>query len=292
MSVSYSIRIEFDKKQEKPERVFHAMALYVEGFNELQESFVKGYGNDIEFSSCLGATREGSCIADVFHRIKDIARGVGLESIFNGIYSGVRSEIAVAQKIDSEADVRSFANSVCKSIAANDPEYTNFTCLNDPNLYDVANALHKIHKAKQNLSEKDLVQYGRGLDFDSISESFSCPRDADQIFEDKVENFPSNEIFIVRRPSYVEDLKWEFECNRRKNKKLSAKMLDSGWLTKWLNHEEEMWPGDALYVKVRMKRKTNAMKKTKDRYESEIIEVIRVIPQNEVEQFTLDFEND
>jgi hypothetical protein len=69
-------------------------------------------------------------------------------------------------------------------------------------------------------------------------------------------------------------------------------MLDKKWLERWSNHEEQIWPGDALYVEVRTKRKTNKLRKNRVSYENEILKVIRVIPQSEIEQFAMDFEND
>ena len=287
MSVSYSIRIDFDTTQERPERVFYAMAMYVEGFNELQEAFIRGYGKNIEFKTSLDSTREGSCIADICLQIKDKVRNVSFNNIFDGIYNGVRKEISTANKIDSENDVRNFVDNVYTSASVNESSFEQFTCEGDAHLLDIADALNKIYKAKGMLTSEDLVQFGRDLDFDDISQDFACPRNGDQIFENVVQLFPSEEIFIVRRPSYVENLNWDFECASRKPKVLSARMSDKKWFNKWVNHEEEIWPGDALHVKVKTKRKTNKHKK-RTLYETEIVEVIRVIPQNEIEQFTLD----
>ncbi|EJN6959406.1 hypothetical protein NRD16_001238 [Photobacterium damselae] len=291
MSASYSIRIDFDTTQDKPERVFYAMAMYVEGFNELQEAFIRGYGNDIEFKTSLDSTREGSCIADICLQIKDKVRNASFNNIFDGIYEGVRTEIATASKIDSEYDIRDFAEKVYTSVSANEPDFQQFTCEGDAHLLDIADALNKIYKAKGLLTPKDLVQFGRDLDFEDISESFACPRNGDQIFEDTVQPFPSKEVFIVRRPSYVENLKWDIECSSRRPKNFSAKMSDKKWFDKWLNHEAEVWPGDALHVKVKTKKKSNKHKK-RVTYETEIVEVIRVVPQDEIEQFTMDLGND
>jgi len=44
MSAGYSIRIDFDTEKERPERMFQSMSLYIEGFNDLQEAFVRGCG--------------------------------------------------------------------------------------------------------------------------------------------------------------------------------------------------------------------------------------------------------
>lgn len=291
MSTCYSIRIDFDTTQDRPERVFHAMAMYVEGFNELQKAFIQGYGKNIECNTSLESTREGSCIADICFHIRDKVRNVSFNKILDGIYTGVRNEIATAEKIDSETDIRKFSDNVYASVSANESSFEQFTCEGEAHLVDIANALNKIYKAKDLLTPEDLVQFGRGLDFANISSSFACPRNGEQIFEDVVQPFPSKEVFIVRRPSYVKNLNWDFECNSRKPKNFSAKMSDEKWFKKWADHQEEIWPGDALHVRVKTKRKTNHHK-NRTSFETEIIEVIRVVPQNEIEQFTLDLEND
>lgn len=286
MSVSYSIRIDFDKNEDRPERVFLAMAAYIEGFSELQEAFIKGYDKNIEFTSSLCSTREGSCIADIGAKIKEKIRNTDMNRIFDAIYIGLKKEIAITEKVDAESDVKKFADNVY-AVAANQSSFLPFLCEGDANLVNIANALNKIHKAKGLLHPNDLVQFGRGLDFENISENFSCPRTGEQIFEDSVVSFPSKELFIVRRASYVENLQWDFECNTRKPKNFSAKMLDRTWFKKWISHEEEIWPGDALHVLTTTTKKFNTAKKHPS-YETEIVKVLRVIPHNDIEQFQLD----
>jgi hypothetical protein len=287
MSVGYSIRINFDTTQDRPERVFHSMAMYVEGFNELQEAFIHGFGKDIEFKSSLDSTREGSCIADICLQIKDKVRNASFDNIFHGIYNGVRKEISTVKKLDSEQDIRTFTENVYALASENESAFIQFTSEGEAHLIYIADALNKIYKAKAMLRPEDLVGFGRDLDFADISKDFSCPRTGDQIFEDTVQPFPSQEVFIVRRPSYVENLHWDFECSTRKPKRFSAKVIDSKWLNKWANHDEQIWPGDALFVQVTTKRKSNRYKNNVS-YETEILKVIRVIPQNEIEQFILD----
>lgn len=81
MATNYSIRIDFDREQENPQRVFIAMAMYIEGFNALQESFMQGFGKGIEFDTSLEKTREGSCIADIAKSERYNKRGSLRESL-------------------------------------------------------------------------------------------------------------------------------------------------------------------------------------------------------------------
>ena len=85
MSASYSIRIDYDKNLRSPERVFNSMGLLIEGFDKLHSAIVSGFGKEIEFASSLTNTREGSCIADISHKILDKVRNVSFDSICNAI---------------------------------------------------------------------------------------------------------------------------------------------------------------------------------------------------------------
>lgn len=292
MSVSYSIRIDFDSTQEHPERVFRAMALYIEGFNDLQEAFARGYCNDIHFESTLESTREGSFIADVVLKVRESTRRVNFDCILDAIYKGVKEEISITGKVDSEGDIRNFRGKVSATVAANAEYYDNFTCEGDAHLLDIADALNKIHKAKEKLSSSDLVQFGKDSDFVDINHNFSCPRNGEEIFKGAESFFPSKEILIVRRPSYVEGLQWDFERIKGRSKKINAKMLDKKWFSRLLEKKEELWPGDALYVSARTKKKINNNKNRTISYETEILEVIQVIPQVNIEQFSLDYGRD
>lgn len=292
MPVSYSIRIDFDKTEASPERVFHAMALYIEGFNELQSAFMRGYSSQIDITTSLEATREGSCIADIYHKIKDTGRNARIGKLFDGVYYGILNEIASAEVIDSPADIKRFSEKVHKIAADTEPEYTHSTCHGDANQIAVADALHKIDKARRHISRKDNVQLGRlDEEFKDISSKFSCPRNGDQIFEHVEQTKPSEEILIVRRPSYVDGLKWEFDSPKRK-KPVFAKMLDKEWLEDWNKHDVQIWPGDALLVKVKYTVKSNLIKRNSRTVDTDIIKVIRVIERNEMEQLELDINDE
>lgn len=292
MATNYSIRIDFDREQENPQRVFIAMAMYIEGFNALQESFMQGFGKGIEFDTSLEKTREGSCIADIAIKVKDIIRGVRLESLYDCIYEGIKKEISTSEKIDSETDVKTFIKNVYSASGANSPQDKLFTCHGDADPINIADALNKIYKANSELSKNDKVQFGRGDDLTDISETFSCPRNGSQIFSNTVEDFPAKEILIVRRPSYVKGLQWDFERTHGKNKKITAAMLDDVWFEKWVRHEDVLWPGDALHAYVRTKRKTNKLRPHLASYEKEIVKVIRVVPQGEVQQLGLELDHE
>ena len=290
MNPTYSIRIDFDREQEHPQRVFQAMALYVEGFNDLQKSFMKGFDSKIEFSSTLNATKEGSCIAEIVNIVSDRINKVNLKGLLNTVYEGIKKRIAVSNKIDSEDDVRNFVDDVSSTVNSRSLDIKNIICANDANLHDVANALHKIANAKKYMAANDIVEYGRGKKLSRISDKFDCPRNAAQIFSDSKTDFRGVELLIVLRPSYVSDLKWEVQSTKHKtNKSFHAKMSDTDWQNKWLNHEVELWPGDAILAKVKVTRTTNKSKKPKSQYKKEIVEIMSVIKEKDVEQFSLEY---
>ena len=290
MSASYSLRIDFDRDAGCPERVFNSMGLLVEGFDKLHSAILLGFGKEIEFSSALSETRKGSVIADITHKVVDKVRNVSFKSICDAIYLGVEEQIAVAEKVDSENDVRSFADKIYSQVAVeNKEDIESFTCDSEINLYEIAEALHKINNALNLLTDEDRVQFGKIKRFVDISNKFSCPRPASQIFEDIETPLPSREVVIIRRPSYVLGLNWDLESNSRKPKKFSAKMTDEAWFESWKNHDKDaqLWPGDGILADIKITKKVNKHRNTNS-IENEIVKVIKVIPQNQIEQTELD----
>ncbi|WMS92054.1 hypothetical protein [Pseudoalteromonas sp. HL-AS1] len=293
MSPSYSLRIDFARNVSNPERVFNSMGLLVEGFDKLHSSILLGFGTKIEFSSALSETRKGSIIADIKHKVIDKVRGVNFKSICDAIYRGLEEEIAITKKIDSESDVRLFAEKIYSQITADKVDLDEFTCESNINLYEIAEALHKINNALNLLSEEDKAQFGKKKKFVDISDEFSCPRPASQMFENVEMTFPCREVVIIRRPSYVFGLNWDLESNSRKFRKFSAKMSDEVWFESWKNHDKDaqLWPGDGLLADIKTTKKVNKHRHTTS-IECKIIKVVRVIPQEKVKQTELDLSDE
>jgi hypothetical protein len=289
MPASYSLRIDFDRNVGCPERVFNSMGSLVEGFDKLHAAILLGFGKEIEFSSALSEARDGSVIADIKHKVVDNVRNVNFKSICDAIYLGLEEEIAVTKKVDSESEVRTFTDKIYSQVASKNIDFGAFTCESDINLYEIAEALHKIDSALNMLSEEDKAQFGRVKKFVNISKDFSCPRPAAQIFEDIKSSQPSREMVIIRRPSYVFGLNWDVESNKRKTKKFSAKMSDEVWFESWKNHDSDaqLWPGDGILADIKITEKVNKHRNTIS-IENEIIKVVRVIPQEQIEQTELD----
>jgi len=287
MSIDYSIRVDFDKEDDSPSRVFFAMGLFIEGFNDIQEAFISGFGNDIQFSSSLDKTREGSCIADIRIAAREMRRKVSLNNIMELIYHGAREELSTIGKLDSEGDFKRFSDHVYSHVAANESDLESFTSHGEPDLYKLASGCYKISSGKSYLTEKDTVQFGRGGDLKDLSDNMACPRKPDEIFEDTDTQYSGSELFVVRRPAYVKQLQWDFECEKRTPKKFSAKMCDDKWFSDWSNHKKELWPGDAIRVKTRTTIKRNKIKKTK-RIEYEVVEVVGIVKREELAQLSLD----
>ncbi|MGA4604699.1 hypothetical protein [Pseudoalteromonas maricaloris] len=293
MSASYTLRIDFDRSANYPERVFNSMGRLVEGFDKLHSSILLGFGKEIEFSSSLSDTREGSVIADIKHKVIDKIRDVNFTSICDAIYRGVEKEIAVTKKLDSESDMQAFAKRVYSQVADSGIDLESFMCESEISLYGLADAMHQIHNALSMLSDNDKVQFGRDSALFDISKDFSCPRSASQIFEDIKTDMPSREVVIVRRSALVLGLKWDLESNRRKQKKFTAKMSDEAWFDAWKSHNDDsqLWPGDGILADIRVTRRVN--KYTKEvTMENEIIKVHKIIPQEQIEQTELDLHDE
>lgn len=289
---TYTLRIDFDKQSDAPERVFHAMALYIEGFNEINSAFARGLGKNIDISTSLSRTPEGSLMANIQQVYKDVKQklNVNMESFQSSMYDSLRDEISTLGKVDSENDVSRFIDSVNTRMAANDKDYNKLICQSEPNAYKVATGLNKLDKAAARLKGTDYVEFGGAGERKKISKKFSCPRTAEQIFSDRKKPFPSTDVLLIRKPDYVEDSTvWVFENVSRKQKSFHATMNAQGWVNDWREHREQIWPNDALLAKVVTHYGKN--KKGNDSYTHEVIEVVRVMRNDEVLQYKMDLGN-
>ncbi|MCH4293665.1 hypothetical protein MJ923_05030 [Shewanella sp. 3B26] len=291
MPLSYSIRIDFDPDSPRPERVFEAMALYVKGFDDIQSAFILGYGNEVKCTSVLASTRVGSCIADISLKIAENIRGLSFTKIFNSIYLAVQQEITADNtEIKSLEDAHRLADRILTQVAANEDHYAQFTSTPSCDIEKLVNGLHNIHEGHRRLTEHDLVDFGQGDVFSEVSKSLSCPYKYEELLRaaEETQGFVTIDVLVVRRPSYVPGLQWD--CELLNGRKVTAKFTDQKWFKEWLEHEHEIWPGDAIEAKVRRRITTKGIKGKRGRKsgaDETIQTVIRVIPRKEVEQMQL-----
>ncbi len=288
MTSKYSIKINFDNTlMENPERVFEAMSLYVRGFNGLYEAFIKGFDEKLIIESGLEQTREGSLIADITHKITDKTKYLNIFRIWDGIFKGLEKSISTVGPIDSQEDIKNFAENVYQNIPANDDTI----CECDANNYEIAKNLKLIYEGTQKLSATDSTEFGLNDKFCSVSKSFRFTKSADELFDDKIIEFPSKDLLIIRRPDYVGNAQWDFLSVKRKSKPVSAKILDDAWLNMWRNHHVQFWPGDALLVDIVTKRIVKSTNGTII-FKDEITKVLDIIHQENVEQAVMDLSNE
>ena len=88
---------------------------------------------------------------------------------------------------------------------------------------------------------------------------------------------------------YVGSSKWDFISLKRGERTVSAKITHEEWMKSWKNHEIQILPGDALLVMIQTTRIVSRSKQH-ERYEDIVTEVLDVIPQSQVQQSKLEFE--
>lgn len=266
------------------------MALFVQGFNELQNELIKGYGSSIELDACLLKTRDGSLIADINRSAYEKIRNLNLRGILDKIYQGVEEAIIESEKIDSAEDVANFIN---RSYRTLEDSHTSqiFTSLPHANEFGVAKALKKIYEGKQKLEPSDLAEIGENDKFKPINENFYFPRSVEDIFLETSQVFPSEDLLTIRRPDYVGNSKWDFISARRGDKIISANINDEEWIAEWKSHKIQVLPGDAIFAKIETTKKTHKGRGI-IKYEDNIIKIIEIIPQRHVAQFKISLTNE
>ena len=289
MYKEFSIKIDFDKEvKERPERVFESMSLFIQGFNEINSELIHGFGKTDGIETALSKTREGSLIADLGQYFKEKSKSVRFGNLLDSIYFGLENTIIDTEKVDSENDVKGFIEKVYEYRASNDQDYNEFMFHAEPDNYKIAKGLKKISEGLDNLAETDEALIGRRNEFVTISKNFKFPRTPDELFGEEITSHPSRDILIIKRPDYVGNSKWDFISSKR-NKQVSAKILHKEWLESWRDHGESFWPGDALLVLI----KTDRVACGKDgsvKYEDEVTEVVKIIPQKEILQYKIELD--
>jgi hypothetical protein len=286
VSLQYSIRIQFDDTlQGNPERVFEAMALFVKGFDGLQSTLIRGFDAEIKFSSNLHKTREGSCIADICHTLFEKTRNASLANLWDGIFFGLEEAITTQNKVDSEGDIRAFKDKVYSGVAAND----SYLCDAVGNDYEIAKSLKLVDEGMRKLANTDQVEIGIKDQFKPISKTFSFPRTPDELFAKEVTPFPSQDLLTIKKADYSGEGQWEFYSTKLKGRFFRASISHTAWLEGWSQHKFQFWPGDALLVKVMTERIVNR-KNSKVSYNNDIIEVLKIVSQENVSQVSLDYE--
>lgn len=287
MPVSYSIKINFATNKKAPERVFHAMALYIEGFNELQSAFLRGYSEDISTTSSLEGIRADGCIADIYHKVKNQKHDCELPELFSALHNALTQQIGLLAQLDCAETIQRFIAEVYQHAETFFTD-TTFAGTADSaqqvqaNPLLVSDALHKIDKAKKYLSGKDTVALSDAQgEFFVLSDAFSCPRNGEKIFSHS-EIKLAEQLLIIKKAAYEQGVKWEFICPLSHKTQL-AHLSDKQWFSQWQQQTLQLSPGDALLVNVKSKIKTNAIKHVVRAVECDIIEVLAVIKAADVE---------
>lgn len=286
MTLSYQIRLEWDKDQNLPaERVFDAMSYFTKGFNTLNSAMIKCYDSHIVVNSVIDKTHQGSLITDIKHFLDKVSANLNVLNVFDAIFSGLEAAISNVGNIESEQDIDNFIDNVYKLGGEKASENNSSIIHHDQaDKKEIAKALKLIADGMSLLSETDVAEIGRDRNFKSIDKAIRFNGSVDSLFRKEIKDYPAKVTLEIAKPDYSGKSKWEFSGVKGRNKTFYAKMSDVDWLEKWYSHEHQIWPGDALFVELKSKQTKANRGKAHTLTEHEIIKVIRIIPKTEFEQ--------
>lgn len=255
MQDTFDLTIEYDAKQENPERLFRGIAKVLEAFQEIDDAMVKCIDSDIESRIMLDDLERGSIVL----KLRNIIEALPDDALRSGDYKKVVGEFLCRAKykileflddketIDNPDDVAQLEASL--SNLAQSTNASAMGCYTCPVRYSLLTSMGNLSAALDEFSDTDqlTMSLGQGQCVE-LNKSFSLNKDdilelcKGDVLENDVEM-----ILQIRRPDFLGNMQWEF---RHGDDKILAKLGDKEWMKSFRNHEFNVAPGDSLKVRM------------------------------------------
>lgn len=246
----FTIRIDFEKGSEHPERVFTAMSQMINAFHELDKNLAKTFSINIDPVLILQDVETGSIktkLASVLKAVDDDAlkdldwrKAVG-SFLVKGKHKVLKfcedkSEITTIEQVNElENGLLDLAQ---KSNVQTIPLYSKIPTKNL--LEDIA----RISKASYNLSDKDKATVISNEGEVTINKKlFISSENIEELLTKHIITKQLEMTLLVKKPDYLGKSMWDVQYVGRT---VQAKILDLNWLNSFQNRKVDLLPGDSL----------------------------------------------
>lgn len=237
MRDQFEIRLDFKPNTGSPERVFLAMAQYVNAFEKLVLVVGKGIAPDNVVTCELSDVQTGS--------IRSIVDCIGgYCSTLSKIPLMIAQHMVDLNEIDREEQIEAFTKKLENDVLSDtEIEFPNQANINR---LEVAKGLYKLAEASKMLAEGETVDVRKkDSNVYYINTKITFAREPEDLFKEHFEVKRTKEILLVRKPVFFGDSVWDFKSVERK-KMFSAPIEDKNWLERYQNREIHLEPGDAI----------------------------------------------
>lgn len=282
MSRKFEIRLDYKTGTGKSERVFLAMAEYINAF----EGIIGVVSESIDLDAPCSFTLDGIEFGSIKSTIKCIGK---FGSLLSKIPEAVANQMVDLNEISEEKHI----NTLVKNIEDIVSKELNDQDLFDPKIeikkYDFAKRLESLIKASENLVEGEKVDLRRNGNVIRLNTNTRFSKSPDEIFSSEYEkDVTQKEILIVKKSVFLGDSQWSFKSLER-NKSFDAPINDDEWLKKYQSRTLSLSPGDAVEALIVFDK---YKVKGSDKYEYKnykVKKVLREIPEIGSQQ-NIDFE--
>ncbi|HHA1953130.1 MULTISPECIES: hypothetical protein [Enterobacter cloacae complex] len=282
MADTFGIRIAYKVGRNRPEKVFEAMAMYINAYEDLIRLLSQTIGCKDEFSFVLDAVEEGSIITFLKKRH---AQAIDLVTakILKEASETTKVLIGISN-IESEEQIDEIAEKVDDSLTEAFPETFSIA---QPQIEkkSLAKILKRLADANLNLRQDesvDLILNNNKDETIKVNTNFKFSANLDDLYIDgKVhKNGVTDRLFIVKP---VNDGNSRWDCKSlNMNQRFDAVMMDKSWLERYQSGLiPAIGPSDIMLAKMNLIVKAKKDSKLNKILHAEISEVIDILPNKE-----------
>jgi len=240
------IKIDFEHDSENPQRVFESMSHLISSIEFFHACLLSSVSSETKSKFLLADVKEGSIeswLSPVVTGDKPNETKSRLVSYLNKCTETVLefiSEKDTITSIDELDTLEKRISDTAKSMYIED--FPNVFYLDK---YRLLKGYSEIGKATKSLNEVDEAYFKTEKSNKKINKGFHLSdEDLQALVVERVEESPSTETLIIKKPDLLGRSMWDFIRNKVT---ISAKLRDENWLNRFHQRLEVIAPGDGLY---------------------------------------------
>lgn len=282
MADTFGIRIDYKVGRNRPEKVFEAMAMYINAYEDLIQLLSQTIGCKEEFNFVLDAVEKGSIITFLKNRHEQAVDFVTAKILKET--SETTKVLKGISNIESEEQIDEIAEKIDENLTESFPDL--FT-IAQPQIdkKTLAKILKRLADANLNLRQDetvDIILDNKKEEAVKVNTDFKFSANLDDLYiEDKIlKNGITDRLFIVKP---VNDGNSRWDCKSlNMNQRFDAVMMDKIWLERYQSGLiPAIGPSDIMIAKMNLVIKSKKDNKSNKIIHAEISEVIDIMKYNE-----------
>ncbi|MEQ3528690.1 hypothetical protein [Pseudoalteromonas sp. XMcav11-Q] len=285
---TFEIRLDYKPATGSANRVFLAMADYVNAFEELIHVVGHTIDPEADYAYQLSSVEKGSIkgVLNCASSIKSFGKALAQ------IPTTIANSMVDMNEINDEEDIESLADKIESKVQ----ESIQIEFPNELNI----NRLRLAEGIKKLVNASELLVEGETVDLSSdknnvivLNTKLRFDKEPSSLFIEVNETAKVTETLLIKKPVFLGDAMWDFKSIER-NKSFSAVIDDDTWLKKFQNRElPHIDPGDAIIALVSYEARKSKGAKHFTFHNHRVLHVERPVRSDELQELlNLEDENE